>query len=89
MGRRKHTTENENKVFDYMTKYCLKYNLPPTIREIANGTGISSTSVVAYTIGKLVDADRVKELGTDGSPRRFIPKGMTYGYEQVADTESN
>ncbi|MCL4506290.1 MAG: transcriptional repressor LexA [Chloroflexi bacterium] len=46
-------TEPQQKILAYITNYVEKNSVPPTIREIQSGTGISSTSMVSYHLKAL------------------------------------
>jgi repressor LexA len=46
-------TETQQKILAYITKYVEQNSVPPTIREIQSGTGISSTSMVSYHLKAL------------------------------------
>jgi repressor LexA len=46
-------TEPQRKVLSFITNYVEQNNVPPTIREIQSGTGISSTSMVSYHLKAL------------------------------------
>ncbi|MCL5995046.1 MAG: transcriptional repressor LexA [Chloroflexi bacterium] len=46
-------TEPQQKILTFITNYVEQNNVPPTIREIQYGTGISSTSMVSYHLKAL------------------------------------
>lgn len=46
-------TEPQQKILSFITNYVDQNNVPPTIREIQSGTGISSTSMVSYHLKAL------------------------------------
>jgi repressor LexA len=46
-------TEPQQKILSFITNYVDQINVPPTIREIQAGTGISSTSMVSYHLKAL------------------------------------
>ena len=46
-------TEPQQKILSFITNYVDQNNVPPTIREIQAGTGISSTSMVSYHLKAL------------------------------------
>ena len=46
-------SEKHKKVLDFLIAYQTEFNYPPTIREIGENTGISSTSVVNYYLSQL------------------------------------
>jgi len=41
------------RIIDFIHRFLIKYGYPPTIRDIVNGCGISSTSVVDYHLNVL------------------------------------
>ncbi len=50
-------TEPQQKILSFITRYVDQNNVPPTIREIQAGTGISSTSMVSYHLKALERAN--------------------------------
>jgi len=50
---RKGLTERHRKILDYLRKSISEQGYPPSIREIGEATGISSTSVVTYYLKQL------------------------------------
>jgi len=46
--------DKTDNILNYIIEYCDEYGFPPVIREIQDGCNISSTSVVAYHLEKLV-----------------------------------
>ena len=46
-------SEPQQKILDYINAYLEANDIPPTIREIQHGTGISSTSMVSYHLKAL------------------------------------
>lgn len=49
-------SEPQQKILTYITRYVAQNSVPPTIREIQSGTGISSTSMVSYHLKALEKA---------------------------------
>ena len=49
-------SERQRSILAYIGTYVQEHSYPPTIREIGNEVGISSTSVVNYHLNKLEDA---------------------------------
>jgi repressor LexA len=70
--------ERHQKILDFLTEYQRENRYPPSIREIGERTGISSTSVVNYYLDQLekkglIERDRkisrgVRVAGINGSP---------------------
>lgn len=49
-------SERQRKILAYIEEYLDEHSYPPTIREIGNEVGITSTSVVNYHLNKLTEA---------------------------------
>jgi repressor LexA len=49
-------SERQKKMLEFIRGYMEEYDRPPTIREIGEHVGISSTSVVNYNLNKLQEA---------------------------------
>lgn len=50
------------KVLNYLRDYIAAHQFPPTVREIAAGVGISSTSVVNYHLRRLAETGRIERI---------------------------
>ncbi len=57
---RKGLTERHQKILDYLDKRTNQQGYPPSIREIGEATGISSTSVVTYYLKQLVEMGMIE-----------------------------
>lgn len=58
-------SERQQRMYDFIRFFAEENQYPPTIREIGEAVGISSTSVVNYNLNKLVEAgliERNKEV---------------------------
>jgi repressor LexA len=58
-------SDRQQRMYDFIRTFTEENQYPPTIREIGEAVGISSTSVVNYNLNKLVDAgliERNKEV---------------------------
>ncbi|MFZ2489360.1 MAG: transcriptional repressor LexA [Anaerolineae bacterium] len=58
-------SERQQRMYDFIRSFAEENQYPPTIREIGEAVGISSTSVVNYNLNKLVEAgliERNKEV---------------------------
>jgi repressor LexA len=53
-------SERQQRMLDFIQKFYQEHLYPPTIREIGEAVGISSTSVVNYNLNKLVDAGLIE-----------------------------
>lgn len=56
---RKGINERHQKILDYLSRRQDKQGYPPSIREIGEATGISSTSVVTYYLKQLEEMDLI------------------------------
>ena len=57
---RKGITERHQKILDYLDRRQNKQGYPPSIREIGEATGISSTSVVTYYLKQLEEMELIE-----------------------------
>lgn len=48
-------SERQRRIMDFIRKFSTRSGYPPSIREIGEAVGISSTSVVNYNLNRLVD----------------------------------
>lgn len=62
-------SERHEKILTFVREYQTQHNYPPSIREICNNTGISSTSVVNYYL------DQLEKMGMIERHRK-ISRGM-------------
>src|SRR5687768_16848103 len=46
-------SERQRRIIDFLEQYTADHGYPPSIREIGQAAGISSTSVVDYNLGAL------------------------------------
>jgi repressor LexA len=53
-------TERHQKILDFVSAYVEKHSYPPSIREIGEATGISSTSVVTYYLKQLTEMGKIE-----------------------------
>jgi len=65
------------RMLEWIGAYWEDHGIPPTIREICDGCGISSTSVVHYHLGKLEAAGYIRR-----TPR--ISRGIVLIEPEVA-----
>jgi repressor LexA len=56
----KSLSPKQERIIDFVTEFLHDKGYPPTIRDIAAGCGISSTSVVAYNLDKLEQAGYIR-----------------------------
>jgi repressor LexA len=55
MARKKKLTQRQKGILDFIAVYVRENGYPPTIREIGDAVGISSTSVVNYNLNRLAE----------------------------------
>jgi repressor LexA len=56
----KSLSPKQERIIKFVTEFLSDKGYPPTIRDIAAGCGISSTSVVAYNLNKLEQAGYIR-----------------------------
>jgi repressor LexA len=56
----KSLSSKQERIINFVTEFLSDKGYPPTIRDIAAGCGISSTSVVAYNLNKLEQAGYIR-----------------------------
>jgi repressor LexA len=56
----KSLSPKQERIINFVTEFLNDKGYPPTIRDIAAGCGISSTSVVAYNLNKLAQAGYIR-----------------------------
>lgn len=57
---KKGLTERHQKILEFLNDYVTKHSYPPSIREIGEATGISSTSVVTYYLKQLTEMGKIE-----------------------------
>ncbi len=78
-------SERQQHMLVFIQDYYQEHLYPPTIREIGEAVGISSTSVVNYNLNKLVDAgmiQRNKDVFARHSPHRPRRASSLYAESQ-------
>jgi len=88
-------SERQNKILNFIRRYLHEHGYPPTIREIGQATGISSTSVVKYNLEKLQNLGYLTRTGeisrglrlTDGpfSPGQNVIQVPLLGYIRASE----
>jgi repressor LexA len=79
----KSLSPKQERIINFVTEYLNDKGYPPTIRDIAAGCGISSTSVVAYNLNKLEQAGYIRRHGEISRGIKFLKpqqKGMKLVY---------
>lgn len=71
---RKHDADSRrDRIIEFIEQYFSTHYRPPTVREIGDGAGISSTSMVVYHMRVLVADGLVLDTGEHGENRRYVP----------------
>ncbi len=73
-------SERQQKIIQFIIDFVDKNEFPPTIREIGEKVGISSTSVVNYNLAKLEDIGLI-------SRRREVSRGLSLNWDQIDSFE--
>jgi repressor LexA len=71
-------SEKQKMILRVIQEWLTTRGFPPTIREIGNAVGISSTSVVNYNLNKLVDGGHINRS-------RKFSRGITLAVEPEGD----
>ena len=50
-------------ILDFITEYRRVHGVSPVVREIRDVLGLSSTSVVHYNVGKLIEEGKLRRAG--------------------------
>jgi len=80
MNKTKKLTKKQEKTLTFIKKYIAKNDFPPTIREIAKGTNLSSPATVHAHLKNLIDKEYIKRNPNNNRiiellvPNEFIPK---------------
>lgn len=62
--------KNKKKILEYCQRYIDEHGYSPSVREIAKGVGLCSTSTLAFYMNQLYDEGAL-ESEHRGSPRAF------------------
>lgn len=71
-------SERQRKILQFIVNFVSENEFPPTIREIGEQVGISSTSVVNYNLAKL------EELGLI-SRRKEVSRGLALNWDRLSE----
>lgn len=75
----KRGTYVRQKILNMVIKYIELHGYPPTIREIADGVGLKSTSSVKNHLTKMIDSGMLEtDAETPGSPRAIRVPGYKF-----------
>lgn len=70
-------TDRQNAILAYVTDYWVAHGYGPSLRDVTQAMGLSSTSVASYNLGVLQRRGLVM-LGEEGQSRSTI-RPATYG----------
>jgi len=68
----KSLSPKQERIINFVTEFLHDKGYPPTIRDIAAGCGISSTSVVAYNLNKLEQAGYIRRYSDISRGIKFL-----------------
>jgi len=68
----KSLSPKQERIINFVTEFLHDKGYPPTIRDIAAGCGISSTSVVAYNLNKLEQAGYIRRRSDISRGIKFL-----------------
>ena len=71
-------SERQRKILDFIMDFTEAHDFPPTIREIGEKVGISSTSVVNYNLSKLEEMELLTR-------QREVSRGLRLNRAKLAD----
>jgi repressor LexA len=71
-------SDRQQRILQFIISFFNENNFPPTIREIGERVGISSTSVVNYNLTKLEDLNLINR-------RKEVSRGLNINWEEVAN----
>ena len=77
----KDSTQEKNtriKIYDYIVDYLEKHGYPPSICEIADGTGVKSTSTVHHHICMMFKLGVLETDAPPGTPRAIRVPGYRF-----------
>lgn len=71
-------SERQRKILQFIIHFSRENEFPPTIREIGEQVGISSTSVVNYNLAKLEELNLI-------SRRKEVSRGLALNWERLQE----
>lgn len=73
-------------VLAFVRDYTVRHSCPPTLREIASGCGLSSTSVALYTVRLLVNRGYLTRI--PGAARGVVLTGLGWSWVPPSEREA-
>jgi repressor LexA len=71
-------SERQKKILQFIIEFSSENNFPPTIREIGEKVGISSTSVVNYNLAKLEELELITR-------RKEVSRGLNVNWDRLRE----
>lgn len=71
-------SDRQKKILQFIVAFFNENNFPPTIREIGERVGISSTSVVNYNLTKLEELNLINR-------RKEVSRGLNVNWDEIAN----
>ena len=78
--------DNRDRILAFVVQYIKEHGFPPAVRDIMQGAGISSTSVVSYNLKKLVKEGRIS-MAPGGITRSIVVLGQCKAHQWVTRVE--
>ncbi len=88
MAKADKLSKNQQAILDYIASYIQEHTRPPTIREIGEAVGITSTSVVTYNLNKLEQKDLIVREREVSRGLRLSDRALRL-YEAVTEVAEN
>ena len=89
MRKSKGLSEKHHKIMDLLHEYTQKEGYPPSIREICERTGITSTSVVNYYLNQLEDWGYIERDRRISRGLRIAPEHLGDGLQSTIKSAAN
>ncbi len=71
-------SDRQRRILEFIVNFVNQNEFPPTIREIGEQVGISSTSVVNYNLAKLEELDLIAR-------RKEVSRGLSLNWDRIRD----
>ena len=71
-------SDRQRKILEFIVTFVNRNEFPPTIREIGEQVGISSTSVVNYNLAKLEELDLIAR-------RKEVSRGLSLNWDRIRE----
>lgn len=75
-------SERQRNILQFIIKFFNENEFPPTIREIGEEVGISSTSVVNYNLAKLEELDLIAR-------RKEVSRGLSLNWDRIQEMNTS